>query len=305
MKIFKKIFYLLKFYTMYSNEKREMNDAIDNYADIIVLNPINPNVVIPKKIWMYWEGDLPIIVEKCVEQLRSLHPSYEVFFLKPQDLIEFCTIDFESILYKKATPQQRSDLIRFNLLFLHGGIWLDASTIVYENLDWIQELIRKERTNCFAYYRKNNTTNMSYPVIETWLLASTQGNMFFKYWLEELWNAIELTPKGYIQNIADTQDNSHDLFQNIGRLEYLAVYVVCQKVMREYIPSMTLINCDKNAFFYQVKNRWVKERTLIDFAINYPPKQHPKLLKLAAKERKILNKFYAKNFYFKDSFLDI
>jgi hypothetical protein len=66
----------------------------------------------------------------------------------------------------------------------------------------------KERTNCFAYYRKNNTTNMSYPVIETWLLASIQGNMFFKYWLEELWNAIELTPKGYIQNIADTQDNS-------------------------------------------------------------------------------------------------
>ena len=70
MKIFKKIFYLLKFYTMYSNKKRNQNDVIDNYADILVLNPIEQPAVIPKNIWIYWEGDLPILVEKCVEQLK-------------------------------------------------------------------------------------------------------------------------------------------------------------------------------------------------------------------------------------------
>ena len=58
MKIFKKIFYLLKFYTMYSNKKRGINEAIDNEADLIALNPIVQNAVIPKKIWMYWEGEV-------------------------------------------------------------------------------------------------------------------------------------------------------------------------------------------------------------------------------------------------------
>jgi hypothetical protein len=56
MKIFKKIFYLLKFYTMYSNKKRDVNDAIDNYADIIVLNPISSNAVIPKKFGCIGKG---------------------------------------------------------------------------------------------------------------------------------------------------------------------------------------------------------------------------------------------------------
>ncbi|HIQ36003.1 MULTISPECIES: capsular polysaccharide synthesis protein [Acinetobacter] len=305
MKIFKKIFYLLKFYTMYSNKKRNQNDVIDNYADILVLNPIEQPAVIPKNIWIYWEGDLPILVEKCVEQLKKLHPDYEVYFLGPNDLPKFCDIDFDSVLYKKATPQQRSDLIRFNLLFLHGGIWLDASTIVYERLDWIQSLIEHKRTNCFAYYRMNNTTNINYPVVETWLLASVKDNIFFKLWLEELWRAIELTPKGYIKHITNTEENSENLFQKIGRLEYLAVYVACQKVMRNYLPSMTLINCDKNAFLYQVKNKWVKEKILIDMAVNYAPDDKPKLIKLAGKERKTLSHYYEKGMYFEHSLLDI
>ena len=75
--------------------------------------------------------------------------------------------------------------------------------------------------------------------------------------------------------------------------------------MRKDLPSMTLINCDRNAFFYQVKNKWVKEKVLIDFAINYPPTDMPKLIKLAGKERGILSRYYAKAMYFKGSFLDI
>lgn len=53
----------------------------------------------------------------------------------------------------------------------------------------------------------------------------------------------------YLQEIKETEVNYQDLFQEIGRLEYLVAYVACQKVMRYHLPSMTLINCDKNAFF--------------------------------------------------------
>ena len=74
MKFFKKLFYLLKFYTMYSNQKREINESIDNYADLIVLNPGQQNVVIPKIIWMYWEGSLPEFVQKCVDNIKKNNP---------------------------------------------------------------------------------------------------------------------------------------------------------------------------------------------------------------------------------------
>lgn len=303
MKVFKKLFYLLKFYTMYANKKRDTNDAIDNYADIIVLNPTEADAIIPKIIWMYWEGALPLFVEKCVENIRKKNPDYMVNFLTPENVKEFCDIDYR--LLKQATPQQKADLIRFELIYQYGGIWLDASTIVYENLDWIQKLIVENQTNCFAYYRKKNTTCPNFPVLENWLLASSAKNIFFKYWFDEFFKAIEITPKAYIQQIKENNANSQEFFQEIGRLEYLVAYVACQKVMRIHLPSMTLINCDRNAFFYQVKNKWIKERVLIDLAINFPPADKPKLIKLAGKERGILSRYYAKEMYFKHSFLDI
>ncbi len=288
---------------MYVNKKRDMNDAIDNYADIIVLNPTEKNAIIPKIIWMYWEGVLPQFVEKCVENIRTKNPDYVVNFLTPDNVKEFCDIDYRRLAH--ATPQQKADLIRFDLIYQYGGIWLDASTIVYENLGWIQQLVIENQTNSFAYYRKKNTTCPNFPVLENWLLASSAKNVFFKYWFDELSKAIEITPKLYIQNIKENNADYQDLFQEIGRLEYLVAYVACQKVMRNHLPSMTLINCDRNAFFYQVKNKWVKEKVLIDFAINYPPADMPKLIKLAGKERGILSRYYTKKMYLKDSLLDI
>ena len=141
-------------------------------------------------------------------------------------------------------------------------------------------------------------------MIENWLLASVEKNPFYQLWFDELFKAIDIGPKQYIQYIQATYDNSQDYFQRIGRLEYLVAYVACQKVMRDVAPSMVLINCDKNAFFYQVKNKWVKEKTLIDLAIHESPDEYPNLIKLAGKERQILDKHFARGQYFKHSLLD-
>ncbi len=288
---------------MYSNKIRNVNDAIDNYADILVLNPQEQSLMIPKKIWMYWEGDLPAFVQACVENIRKKNPNYEVYFLTPDTIKNYSDVDVSHI--ESVTPQQKADLIRFDLIYQYGGIWLDSSILIYENFDWIQSLIIEKNTNCLAYYRAKNTTCLDYPVIESWLLASVEKNIFFKYWFDELFKAIELTPKKYIEHIRSTEKEFADFFQRIGNLEYLVAYVACQKVMRFCLPSMTLINCDKNALFYQVKNKWVKERILIDFAINTPPVVPPKLLKLAGKERKILSHYFLKKRYFEKSFIDI
>lgn len=288
---------------MYANKKRDMNDVIDNYADIIVLNPTEKNTIIPKIIWMYWEGVLPQFVEKCVENIRTKNPDYVVNFLTPENVKAFCDIDYHRLAH--ATPQQKADLIRFELIYQYGGIWLDASTIVYENLDWIQQLVTEHQTNSFAYYRKKNTTCPNFPVLENWLLASSAKNVFFKYWFDELVTAIELTPKAYLQKLKETEPDYQDLIQHIGRLEYLVAYVACQKVMRNHLPSMCLINCDKNALYFQVKHQWVKEKVLIDMAIHYPPAEMPKLIKLAGKERKTLSHYYEKGMYLEGSLLDI
>ena len=32
---------------------------------------------------------------------------------------------------------KQSDVIRLNLVYNYGGVWMDASIILHENLDWI------------------------------------------------------------------------------------------------------------------------------------------------------------------------
>lgn len=292
---------------MYIREKRGKSLAVNNSADILVLNPelISVRDQIPKIIWMYWEGKLPVLVNRCMERVKELHPDYQVYILNPSNIGQFSSLDFELPVVQKATPQQRADLIRFDLIYQYGGIWLDASTIVYEKLDWIIQLVNQTKTQSFSYYRAKNTTKPDFPVIENWLLASVQHNIFYKYWFDELYYAIEMGPKYYIEQIKVQESNYQDFFQEIGRLEYLVAYVACQKVMRRIPVSMVLINCDQNAFFYQVKNKWSKEKVLIDMAINIAPDEYPKLIKLAGKERKILDLYYTKAKYFPGSLLDI
>lgn len=302
MKIFKKLFYLAKFNLMYYYKIRHVNNKIDNYAGMLIFNPFDKRIELPKKIWIYWEGQFPDFVEKCVENIRVKNPSYEVYLLNPENVSLYSQIDFSQLM--DATPQQKADLLRFDLLYHHGGIWLDASIIVYESLDWIENIMQKNKTEVFAYYRRKNTTNVNYPVLENWLLAGVENNLFFKNWFDELYLAIQKKPKNYIQEIKNTEKNTKDIFQRISNLEYLVAYVACQKVLRKSFPSITLIDCDENAFYYQVKNRWVKEKILIDMAVNYPAEEYPKLIKLAGKERNYLCRYYDKGMYFKDSYID-
>jgi len=288
---------------MYSYKIRHKNKKIDNYAGLLTFNQTEETIVLPKKLWMYWENDIPEFVEKCIDRMREKNPEYEVFVLNPENVNQYSHIDFSQL--KDATAQQKADLLRFDLMYHHGGIWLDASIILYDRLDWISELMVEKKTANFAYYRRKNTTNLNFPVLENWLLASVGHNIFFKQWYEELYLAIQQTPKKYIQNIKATESNTKDIFQQISNLEYLVAYVACQKIMRKNFPSISLIDCDENAFYYQVKNRWVKEKILINMAINYPADEHPKLIKLAGKERNYLCQFYNKGMYFEGSLIDI
>jgi hypothetical protein len=306
MKIFKKIYYHLLFRWFLQRKIRSQNKDIDNNAGLITINPLNESKLshLPKIIWMYWEGNQSALLKACIQRIRDLHPDYTIHFLSPENISLYSQLDFSDEVIQKVTAQQRADLIRFDLIYQHGGIWLDASTLVYEKLHWIDELIQRTHTQSFAYYRAKNTSNLNYPVIENWLLASTQNNIFYRYWGDELYQALKIGPKNYVAEIKK-QSNSTDIFQRIGRLEYLIAYVVCQKVMREYPVSMTFIDCDQNAFLYQVSNQWVKEKIAIDMAVNLAPQGIPRLIKLAGKERKALEAIYAKSQYLPKSLIDI
>lgn len=287
---------------MMSFNFRGKNKEIDNYADLIILGESKKQIEIPHKIWLFWDGPMPLIVKDCLNKVQLLHPDYKVYILNNQNIKDYCDIDFEA--FTSITFQQKADLIRLYLLYHYGGYWLDASILLYEKVDWIAELMQKNGSEAFAYYREKNTTMKNLPVLENWLLVSVKGNQFFEAWLKELIYAISISPKQYITELRKDIPNYHEYFQKIGNLEYLVAYVACQKVMRITPVNFTLINCDENAFYYQVKAKWMKQKILVCMATNLRPNVNPKLIKLAGKERFYLNKYYEKDRYIPGSLLD-
>lgn len=104
MKIFKKLFYILKFYTLLNLKQRNKCDAIDNYADQIVLQAKleNQGIQLPKKIWIYWEGSMPTLVRHCIDHIQKLHPDYTVNLLNPNNVADFISFDLTSPILQKA-----------------------------------------------------------------------------------------------------------------------------------------------------------------------------------------------------------
>lgn len=300
MGFIKKLVGISKFNFNFAFDHCSENNNFDNFNQTLVLNPLPSShqkliPLIPKKIWIYWQGQDCLLVQKCVEKIRSLNPEFELYFLNQETIKQYSKIDYDH--FPNISPQLKSDLIRLDLINQYGGYWIDASILSFDNLNWIQTLVLKNQTESFAYYRNKNTTNLQYPVIENWFLASQPQTSFFLAWQQEVHKIIQQTAKVYLKNIRDHYPASEQYFQNINMPEYLCPYVAAQLVMRTHLPSITLINCDKNAFFLQTQNRWNKYKVLDALAIQHKPEHMPKLIKLVGKERRLINTYYAKGKY--------
>lgn len=92
--------------------------------------------MIPKIIHQIWVGDLPI-PEKSVEfikNIKTLHPEYEYRLWNNDDLTP---LNFSNILYinKASSNAQKADMMRYEILYRFGGIYLDIDFELFKSID--------------------------------------------------------------------------------------------------------------------------------------------------------------------------
>ena len=91
-------------------------------------------------IWVCWLQGLenaPEIVKKCVASVKRNMPKYEVRVLTAENVFEYVTLpDYIVRKYKNSTMTftHFSDILRTALLVQHGGIWLDATVLLTDEL---------------------------------------------------------------------------------------------------------------------------------------------------------------------------
>lgn len=123
-----------------------------------------------KTIWTFWDsGGLQAqdtFAKKCAAQWARNCPSWDIKLLDSQTMFDH--IDRKDLPpnFTSLSPTLRSDFLRLLLLIGHGGLWIDATVKLPENLDWLTRSISNPGTFGFFHHQ-------GYP--ESWFLYAPEA----------------------------------------------------------------------------------------------------------------------------------
>jgi mannosyltransferase OCH1-like enzyme len=95
----------------------------------IVERKIQP--IVPLKIFQTWfSKELPPLMQKCVEELKTNNPEFEFFLFDDNECRSFIETHFDEEVVNAfdilVPGAYKADLWRYCVLYIHGGIYLDV-----------------------------------------------------------------------------------------------------------------------------------------------------------------------------------
>ncbi len=285
-----------------ASRKRSAPSFLGEHQELAVTRGEGDATPIPKKIWMFWHDvEPPPMVEAAVRRVRALNPDHVVTLLNKDTLTQF--IDAPYMGRPDIGMAAKSDLIRLDLLQAHGGVWVDATCIFFENLDWVHEAKARQAADLIAYYRDRSTTNFARPVIESWFLAAAPQNGFITAWRKELGQIESLGFDGYFKAVSARADYE-DIKQKIDLPSYLLIYLAEQIVMKDR-PEFTffLRRSESSAFLYHDTLRWDYRRIASTLCFMKTPSTPPPVVKLVKGDRTFIPLFIRHKLARRDSII--
>ncbi len=142
-----------------------------------------------KKVWICWfqgRENAPLIVQRAIESIYEKFASWEIVFLTKENISQYSNVpDYIIQKWEKGLISHAhfSDILRVNLLYNHGGIWVDATT--YFTDEYPEYLLN---TDLFYY---NHLERKDYAlVMDSWLIYAKPNNpilgevqkLLYLYW---------------------------------------------------------------------------------------------------------------------------
>ncbi|MCL2066582.1 MAG: capsular polysaccharide synthesis protein [Treponema sp.] len=190
-----------------------MKHYIDDINDLLRENTCKDIPIDPEStLWVFWwDGcdSMPDIVKMCFKSIVQHAGRHPVKLITNKNIHDFISIPeyiMEKVNSGIITVTHFSDIIRSALLYEYGGIWLDATVFVtqdicFDNLVFFT-LKNIQNNNSISnirwqgitndYFRINNCSNASINRWSGFLLAGSKHsplfafmrNIFFSYWKE-------------------------------------------------------------------------------------------------------------------------
>ena len=223
----------------------------------------NDKNVIPKKIWTFWNGEIPNVVYKCINTWKKYNPEYKITLLNKENLSQYLPELDISNMKNIDSDARLSDIIRLNILAKEGGIWSDASIICLKPFDWINDLHNNEGSEFVGYYIDSFTLPQykeKSPVIESWFFACVPQSKFVCDWRDEF---TKITKFNSINDYLNDLKSQSVNFQNIAIPHYLTIHLSAQKVLQsDKKYKLSLVKAEDDAFKYLTQNGWDSKKAI-------------------------------------------
>lgn len=244
----------------------------------------NNDYLIPKIVWMFWDGVIPYEIECFHKKIKIDNPNWDIKILNFKNIKQYIQDDIK--WHELDMPIANiTDYIRIRLIYEYGGIWLDSSIILNTTLDNILNLNDNKTYDYIGFYRDISTLNINYPVIESWFFASYKKNNFIKKILDIYTPVLQLGSKKYYKKLQERSDFL-EISQKISPPEYLIYYFAIQIALKEFVsPKLFLYCADDSAYLVQDTIGWRSYKTTAYFFLNNAPQDRPLLYKLTHGDR--------------------
>lgn len=93
------------------------------------------NELIPKKIHQIWVGkkEIPNKYEVFMKNIKKLHGEFEHYLWTNKDINKDNFSNYE-IIMSCESPAQKADLMRYEILYKHGGTYLDVDFELFKSI---------------------------------------------------------------------------------------------------------------------------------------------------------------------------
>tara|TARA_Y100000389_G_scaffold204962_1_gene261297 strand:+ start:6898 stop:7791 length:894 start_codon:yes stop_codon:yes gene_type:complete len=179
-------------------------------------------------IWCYWSqgiDNIPIFPKKCLENWkRFLTHNYKINIIDEKSFLKMQTdIDLDFLV--SLTNQQQSDIVRLYLLYNYGGIWIDITSLLTDDLSWVIDKFKEgyEQVGFSVYYPfHKRDINLQ----ENWFIAIKNSyNYMIKCWYDIFIKILrESKHNGGIKNSPIWKQTNKESIPYFMR-EYLSMHV--------------------------------------------------------------------------------
>lgn len=263
---------------------------------------------IPSIIWSYWhEPPAPALVAHCQDNWQRMAPDHEIRMLDKNNFLTWITADTIPDYFYRLPPYRQADWLRIQLLAEYGGIWIDASTILTQNLQWAHTTQEQCRSEYVGFYMQKFTSRPTKPIIENWFMAATPKSEFVKNLALELDHAIAIGETAYLAELSQ-QGKFEDVIQLItpkSLHSYLIMHVAASALLDKNSDNyrLALFCAEDTAFAFQTRFKWSKRTLHFKLALTPCPKNLPAVIKLRGPERDRIGGYLAKGLYYRGSVL--